>query len=503
MPKKKSKPATKVAYSESDSEYDDEIQTHHKQRDKILLDSDQEDVDDTEEEEVYGIDESDSEDEEIAQMQQQLRQIKRNKIKKKLGSDLEDDTEDEAVPDSRAWGSKKSWFMGGDVRDNKIILSGDEDEAGAAALEEKEMREIEKRQLERMTEEDYLPPSLMMMLKGQEKKEKNQEKKQLSEGSDAVEEEPEETKGKKKKDKKKETKKKKSSAESGTDELEKIQIQTDFSKLPKEAEFEKIKEMHPEFMPLYIDFGQKMRELQDRIIPLMGLVKKGKVEGLGATYLRMKFHIICNYLICGGFYMYFMSKRTPRLHHHPVMKRLLELQQFYNRLVPLDKRVKTDLDKVLDLVQKGKDVGKVLSRVPDEGEATQSTSKKKARKAKQEDGPAAKKRKVQFREEPEVEEEEELEEDDTQLGDLDDADDDDNEDEQGRRAITYEMEKNKGLTAHKKKELKNPRVKHRKKYRRALIRRKGQVRDFKPPKQAYTGEMTGIRAGIIRSRKLK
>lgn len=63
------------------------------------------------------------------------------------------------VPDSRAWGSKKSWFMGGDVRDNKIILSGSEDEAGAAAMEEKEALEIQKRHAAFMTEEDFMIPT--------------------------------------------------------------------------------------------------------------------------------------------------------------------------------------------------------------------------------------------------------------------------------------------------------------------------------------------------------
>lgn len=44
-----------------------------------------------------------------------------------------------------------------------------------------------------------------------------------------------------------------------------------------------------------------------------------------------------------------------------------------------------------------------------------------------------------------------------------------------RRAITYKMSKNKGLTPHRKKEQRNPRVKHKLKYRKALIRRKGAV----------------------------
>lgn len=54
----------------------------------------------------------------------------------------------------------------------------------------------------------------------------------------------------------------------------------------------------------------------------------------------------------------------------------------------------------------------------------------------------------------------------------------DEEDEEGgleKRKITYAISKNKGLTPKRKKEQRNPRVKHREKYRKAKIRRKGQV----------------------------
>lgn len=44
-----------------------------------------------------------------------------------------------------------------------------------------------------------------------------------------------------------------------------------------------------------------------------------------------------------------------------------------------------------------------------------------------------------------------------------------------KRGITYQISKNKGLTPRRKKELRNPRVKNRMKYRKAKIRRKGQV----------------------------
>ncbi len=49
------------------------------------------------------------------------------------------------------------------------------------------------------------------------------------------------------------------------------------------------------------------------------------------------------------------------------------------------------------------------------------------------------------------------------------------EGEDGKRAITYQIARNKGLTPQRKKELRNPRVRHRKKYKKAIIKRKSQV----------------------------
>ena len=55
-----------------------------------------------------------------------------------------------------------------------------------------------------------------------------------------------------------------------------------------------------------------------------------------------------------------------------------------------------------------------------------------------------------------------------------DADDEDLEE---RRAITYQMSKNKGLQPKRKKEQRNPRVKHRKKFEKAKVRRKGKFKN--------------------------
>lgn len=73
----------------------------------------------------------------------------------------------------------------------------------------------------------------------------------------------------------------------------------------------------------------------------------------------------------------------------------------------------------------------------------------------------------------------------------------------GERAISRAILKNRGLVAHKAKINRNPRVKKREQYRKALIRRKGAIREVRTDEgHKYAGEETGIKSGISRSRKL-
>ena len=73
----------------------------------------------------------------------------------------------------------------------------------------------------------------------------------------------------------------------------------------------------------------------------------------------------------------------------------------------------------------------------------------------------------------------------------------------GERAIGRYIMQNRGLVAHKPKINRNPRVKKREQYRKALIRRKGAVREIRTEEgHVYGGETTGIKSGISRSRKL-
>ena len=72
-----------------------------------------------------------------------------------------------------------------------------------------------------------------------------------------------------------------------------------------------------------------------------------------------------------------------------------------------------------------------------------------------------------------------------------------------KRAINYQISKNKGLTPKRNKMYRNPRVKYRIKARSANVKRKSIVPKVRSQETKYSGESTGIRTSVIRSAKFR
>jgi U3 small nucleolar RNA-associated protein 3 len=72
-----------------------------------------------------------------------------------------------------------------------------------------------------------------------------------------------------------------------------------------------------------------------------------------------------------------------------------------------------------------------------------------------------------------------------------------------KRRVDYKILANRGLTPHRKKELRNPRVKHRNKYEAAKKKLKSfrAVAVDRSKLGMYQGEVTGIKSDVARSSK--
>ena len=77
-------------------------------------------------------------------------------------------------------------------------------------------------------------------------------------------------------------------------------------------------------------------------------------------------------------------------------------------------------------------------------------------------------------------------------------------DEDGKRAIGYVIEKNKGLAPKRKKEVRNPRVKKRMKFEEKKKKLASMRAVYKGGEErgGYGGEKTGIKTGLVKSIKL-
>ncbi|XP_013109074.1 something about silencing protein 10 [Stomoxys calcitrans] len=397
-------------------------------------------------------------------------------------SDIEGaEQNDDDLPDTKYWGKKSSAYYNTDFVDQDYS-SYNEKEEELAKLEGEEAKAIQLRLAKQLKEDDFKLDTAF----------------------------------------KKSKKSKKSSTSEPIDKSSTL-LKADFSGLSKRERLELFEKDSPEFSGLIGDFEGYMEEIQQLHAPVLSYVRENKVPMIPALQFAQHYqNIALTYCSNLAFYLLLKANRTS-IQNHPIISRLMQLKKLLNQLDDKHENIiKPQLEALLERIQDGDEFEVMEMKNPalDTAEENGKKNQKRAKKSKlgilsaydDNDEPTQKKSKIvkentkdnmaSLSEMPSDDEDDEV-----GLGknyeDGQEGEDEEEEDGENRRGITYQIAKNKGLMPHRKKEQRNPRVKHRGKYRKALIRRKGAVRTVRKETSRYGGEISGIKATVSKSIKFK
>ncbi|ALC48360.1 Sas10 [Drosophila busckii] len=269
-----------------------------------------------------------------------------------------------------------------------------------------------------------------------------------------------------------------------------IRVTTDLTGLTKRERLQLLQKDSPEFMGLTKDFQHHLNEVQQLTNPVLDYVQNHNVPMVPALqFAEVYQNVMLTHCSNVAFYLLLKARRTS-VKFHPVIKRLVQLKKLFDELTPrYENYIRPQLEALLERIQDG-DTFTVLDV---------AQRKAKLKILNKYDENAGKEHEMGSDDDSENSDDDD---DKEAAGEQLDEEDED-EEENSRRGITYQIAKNKGLTPHRKKELRNPRVKHRGKYRKALIRRKGAVRNVRTEGKRYGGEVSGIKSTVTKSVKFK
>ncbi|XP_073441617.1 something about silencing protein 10 isoform X2 [Dendrobates tinctorius] len=431
----------------SSNYYNDEIDRYHEEKFQNLIekgvkfDSDEEQYDS--EDEVMPLDIEDDDDGEGDEDDED------DHIS--MDSDIEDRDKD-GLPDEMAWGLRKKLYYDTDYKEQKKKVKKTKEELEAEAEdEEEEAQNIQRRLAKTLNEEDY--------------------------GLDFIQEFAE-----------------KPSEETPAEQ----KIVKDLNKMSDKEKRKLLKKESPELMELVQDLKQKLAEVKNKLQPLIQMITDGIIpKGKGSDYLQTKYQLYLNYCTNISYYLLLKAKRIP-ITGHPVIERLVTYRNLINDLLVVDERISPEIRLLLsEDFQKNLSDGKISTSQPKPHKkvATKRPIPEPDDDSGMDEDDALKY--YRMMENRLMQKRKPVEEQTTEVASSEETD------PNAKRAITYQIAKNKGLTPKRRKIDRNPRVKHREKFRRAKIRRKGQVREVRKEEARYSGEVSGIRAGVKKSIKLK
>lgn len=358
-------------------------------------------------------------------------------------SDLESAEGNDNIPDSREWGGKKSMYYNTDFQDNDYGTYNEKEEE-LAMLEQQEALAIQKRLASELTDADF---NLEMF--------------------STPEQHPEDLKVKK--------------------------LKTDLSEMTLKQKLALLRTDSPEFEGLVKDFNDKMTESKDLLVPALEILKSIDFPNHPfVEFIKCRNDLILNYCTNISFYLMLKAKRI-KITNHPVVKRLVQFRELISKLDDIfEYVVRPQLEVILAEMKDDEKIKPSATKLKILEDLKSKVEESMEHKDNESDGDAEEMEKPLFNQESGSDSEDENmgnQSDEEQLG--------------TKREITRQIAKNKGLTATKRRELRNPRVKNRRKFTKAVKRRKGAVQPIRSKVELYGGEATGIKTHLKRSVRIK
>lgn len=407
-------------------------------------------------------------------------------------SDIASDRED-GIPDAKAWGKTKSSFYNTNYVDQDYnSLSVREEES--ALFEEQEARTIQMQLAKHLKEADF---SLDVFTDGKSSASDSQVK-PVSSTKSVV-----------------------------------SKVKADLSGLTAKQKQQLLKKDSPEFKGLVDELNMKVEESYNELEPIIEELKSKNVPESHpiCNFIRLKNQLHLTYATNITFYLLLKASQKP-IKNHPILKRLVQLKELLAKVdEKYEEHIRPEVERLLEDLQSGKTITFAADKKQKmEVEKPQRKKLNIVQKIEEEadlfggfgdnddddedmdddeEGKEIERKMKALLQKVKKNEADEMAEDDDEEEPKEDGDEDDGDQDMGgeeeiqKRKITYQISKNKGLTPHRKKEQRNPRVKHREKFRKAVIRRKGAVRTVRTETTRYSGEHSGIKSTVRKGIQIK
>ena len=228
---------------------------------------------------------------------------------------------------SKAWGRSRSAYYGSETAGADSFGATEEDEA-SARFEEREAQKLQREMAAQLDEDDFGLGEVVAAAKGKKQQ-------QAASAAAAAGAAPAASKGKGGK-----PDSSSSATSSTTSSSASVSVPERLAQVIADS---------PELLGLLDDFRSRMTELRSEVAPLLSRAQRldpALATTDGISFLQLKHQLLLAYCVNTSFYL-LLKCEGKSVAAHPVIKRLVHIRTVLERLRPVEKQLKYQIDKLL------------------------------------------------------------------------------------------------------------------------------------------------------------